>query len=156
MRALLFVLALAACSPPTEPAPATDDAPAPAADTAATDDTAANLAQMPRWEAARAAGVDFRGVGQEPGWIMDIYGEPREGAIVLLWDYGEHRQQFPAATVTFPQEGAQHFETQADGHMLAVTIRRAPCENAMSGEAYPSTVEIVIDGRTLDGCGRSV
>jgi putative lipoprotein len=155
MRALLFVLALAACSPQTEPAPPVEETPAPAADTAA-DDTAANLAQMPRWEAARDAGVDFRGVGQEPGWIMDIYGEPREGAIVLLWDYGEHVQQFPAATVTFPQDGVQHFETEADGHSLVVTIRRAPGEDAMSGEAYPSRVDVVVDGRALDGCGRSV
>src|SRR5690349_14903137 len=101
MRALLFVLALAACSPQTDSAPSVEETPAPAADAAATDDTAANLAQMPRWEAARDAGVDFRGVGQEPGWIMDIYGEAREGAIVLLWDYGEHLQQFPDANTTF-------------------------------------------------------
>jgi uncharacterized membrane protein len=45
---------------------------------------------------------------------------------------------------------------QSEGRSLVVTIRRLPCSDAMSGENYPSTVEAVIDGRTLNGCGRSV
>jgi uncharacterized membrane protein len=40
--------------------------------------------------------------------------------------------------------------------MLTIVIRRFPCQDAMSGEAYPAAVDIVIDGRELSGCGRSV
>jgi putative lipoprotein len=151
MRALMLVAALAACT--AEPAKQ-DAAPAetPAAETTATD-TQAALAELPTWETARAAGVDFRGVGQEPGWIVDIYAQDR---IVALLDYGQTRLEFPRSEPSSPAEGATRYETQADGHTLAVTIRRAPCEDAMSGQPYPSTVEIVIDGRTLNGCGRSV
>lgn len=149
MRALILVLALAACSP--QPAKQEEAPAAPAAET--TNSTAAALAAMPTWETARAAGVDFRAVGQEPGWIVDIYTQDR---IVALLDYGETRLELPRGEPAYPVEGATRFESQIDGHTLAITYRRAPCEDAMSGEPYPSTVEVVIDGRTLNGCGKSV
>jgi len=149
MRALILVLALAACS---QQAPAPTEAPS--AETPAIVPTAVdNIARMPAWGEARANGVDFRGVGQEPGWMIDVYQQNR---ILLLLDYGDSLTEFPLPTPTYPVEGATRYETQADGKSLVVTIRRFPCQDAMSGEAFPSTVEIVIDGRTLNGCGRSV
>ncbi len=149
MRALVLILALAACSP----APATqEEAPTSSAAETASSPRAA-LADMPTWEGARAAGVDFRAVGQEPGWIVDIY---TEGRIIALLDYGETRIEFPRPEPTYPAEGATRFEAQTDGHTLSITYRRAPCEDVMSGEPYPSSVEVVVDGRTLTGCGRNV
>lgn len=154
MRALLFVLALAACSQQTEaPAegPAETAAPPPRGALAASQ--AWNLAQMPAQDGLRAAGVDFRAVGQEPGWILDIY---TRGIIKVVWAYGEHYAAFAVEPPDTSQEGATRYEGSSDGRSLVVTIRRAPCQDAMSGEAYPSTVEVVIDGTTLNGCGRSV
>lgn len=151
MRALLFILALAACSPQTE-APPANETPAPALEAATAGDQASNLARMPAPNGLRAAGVDFRAVGQEPGWILDVY---TSGIIKMIWAYGENYAEFPAGTPNTAQEGATRYEANAGGRSLTVTIRRAPCEDAMSGEAYPSTVEVVIDGATLSGCGRS-
>ncbi|MEJ0060171.1 MAG: hypothetical protein WDM79_11580 [Terricaulis sp.] len=148
-RVLIFAAALAACSPPA-PTPA-PEAP-PAAETAAPA-AAENETMDAAWAAARAEGIDFRAVGQEPGWMLDIY---RENQIKLMWDYGEHEATFPLSPPNTSQEGATQYTAQADGHTLAVTIRRFPCSDAMSGQAYPSTVSVVIDGRTLEGCGRSV
>lgn len=150
MRVVLMALALAACSPAAE-APK-QEAPA-AGGVEQAQNTEANLAAMPNAANARAAGVDFRGVGQEPGWIIDIYTQNR---IVLLLDYGETMLEFPLPQADTSQEFATRYQTQANGRNLAVTIRRAPCEDVMSGEPYPSTVEVVIDGRTLTGCGKSV
>lgn len=152
MRALVLVLALAACSRPSQPVQTEAEAPAPAVEAAAANDTAANLARMAPHDGLRAAGVDFRAVGQEPGWILDIY---TRGTIKFVWDYGESYAEFAVAAPTSPQEGATRYEANSDGRALVVTVRRAPCQDAMSGEAYPSTVEVVIDGRTLNGCGRS-
>ncbi|MFO1017520.1 MAG: hypothetical protein U1E03_07985 [Hyphomonadaceae bacterium] len=150
MRALILAFALAGCSPqaPSEPTP-----PAPLPSTQAPPASQAALAQMPSWESARAAGVDFRAVGQEPGWMVDVY---TQGRIVALMDYGQTLVEFPAATLTNPAEGATRFEAQVQGHTLSLTARRAPCEDAMSGAPYPATVEVVFDGRTLNGCGKSV
>jgi putative lipoprotein len=148
MRALVFAFTLTACAPaPSSEAPATPPT------ATATESAEAALAALPSWETARAQGVDFRAVGQEPGWILDIY---TQGRIVLVWDYGENRIELPLPEPTYPQEGATRYETQGSGHMLVVTTRRFPCQDAMSGEAFPATVEVVIDGRTLLGCGRSV
>ncbi|ANP45315.1 COG3650 family protein [Candidatus Viadribacter manganicus] len=146
MRALIFVAALAACSPQTETPATTAEAPA-------TTTTQSALEQMPTWETARAAGVDLRAIGQEPGWIVDIY---TQGRIVALLDYGQTHLEFPLPEPTAPTEDATRFETQADGHALSITYRRLPCQDAMSGESYPATVEVIFDGRTLNGCGRSV
>lgn len=155
MRALILALALSACSSESNTeaeAPDATEAPAAATATPAQNPTEAALAQMPSWEEARAAGVDFRGVGQEPGWLLDIY---QRDKIRLLWDYGESVADFPLGPPAYPHEGATRYTGQTEGHSLIVTIRRAPCQDAMSGQDYPSTVEVVIDGRTLNGCGRS-
>ena len=160
MRALLLVLALAACSPQTEQADPAAEAPVPAAEEpvaqspeAAVATQASNLAQMPPWDGARAAGVDFRAVGQEPGWIMDIYAG---GVLKIVWAYGENYAAFAVTQPANAPEGVTRWEGSSDGRTIAVTIRRAPCQDAMSGEAYPSTVEVAIDQETLRGCGRSV
>jgi len=148
MRAMMLVMALVACAPAAEKTQApTAEAPAAAATAEAA------LAATPSWELARAAGIDFRAVGQEPGWILDIYTQAR---MRLMWDYGESSAEFPLAQPTYPQEGATRYDAQTESHRLAVTIRRFPCQDAMSGAPYPATVEVVIDGRTLQGCGKSV
>lgn len=145
MRVLILALALAACAPAGETPKQTE--------TPIAQSTEANLAAMPPWGEARNAGVDFRGVGQEPGWMIDIHQQNR---ILLLLDYGESLTEFPLPTPTYPQEGATRYEAQTGAHTLSVTIRRFPCEDVMSGERFPASVEIMIDERTLSGCGRSV
>ena len=137
MRSLVLALALVACTPPTP----------------STETPADALASMPSWADAGAAGVDFRGVGQEPGWMIDIYQRNR---IVLLLEYGESIVEFPLTEPQYPQDGATLYQTRSGERMLVVTIRRSPCQDSMSGEAFPATVEVTIDGRALSGCGRTV
>ena len=148
MRALILAFALVACSG-GEPADTAVEAPA----STQTESAEAALAALPNWGNAREAGVDFRAVGQEPGWILDIY---QQGRITLLWDYGENRMEFPLPSPTYPQEGQTRYESEAGGHTLLVTTHRTPCEDVMSGEGYPARVDVEIDGRSLHGCGRSV
>lgn len=147
MRALILALALAACGQTTV-VEDTSQNPITAAPAAAD-----GAPEAPAWEDARAEGVDFRAVGQEPGWMLNIY---TENKITLDWDYGQSKAEFPLGAPDTSQEGATRYTAQASGHTLAVTIRRFPCNDAMSGAAFPSTVEVVIDGQTLNGCGRSI
>jgi uncharacterized membrane protein len=155
MRALMAMLALAACTaePAKQEQAQTVEASSAASETAEAGANDSNLAQMPQWENARAAGVDFRAVGQEPGWMIDIYAQNR---IVALLDYGETLIEFPRTAPTYPIEGSTAYQTQVEGHTLSIIIRRSACQDAMSGEGYPATVDVVIDGRALNGCGRSV
>jgi uncharacterized membrane protein len=146
LSASLLAFALLACAP-AEQAKAPEETPA--AQAAVTDLPPVD----PPWDGAHAAGVDFRAVGQEPGWLLDIYTQDR---IVLAWNYSQSRAAFPLTAPQYPQEGATRYETSDGRHTLVITTRRFPCQDVMSGENFPATVEIVIDGTTLNGCGRSV
>jgi uncharacterized membrane protein/ketosteroid isomerase-like protein len=77
------------------------------------------------WQNARERGVDFRAVGQEPGWYLEMNNEK---SMRLVWDYQDHD--------------------------LNIVIDSRPCQDGMSGAPYPNTVVATIDGRELRGCGR--
>jgi uncharacterized membrane protein len=145
IRFVLLALTLSACSAPTSQ----PQAEAPAAQASA----APSLDSMPSWETARAAGVDFRAVGQEPGWMADIY---TDGRVQIVWDYGDKSAAFTGASPSYPREGSTQYDVTGVGHTLRVVTQRFPCQDAMSGEAYPARVVVTIDGRTLEGCGKSV
>lgn len=136
---LVLAAALATCSPPAEQA---ETPPAQSAD--AVSEEAPPTEPPPR-------GIEFRAVGQEPGWMLDI----TSIALDLTLDYGETHITLPAHAPRYPQEGVTRYESRDDAHTLTVTITRTPCQDSMSGAAYPARVSIMIDGRTLEGCGRS-
>jgi uncharacterized membrane protein len=148
-RTLIVLCALLATACADETTKIESAAQAPVATQSATP----NLQSMPSWENARTAGIDFRAVGQEPGWMLDLY---TDGRAALVWDYGEKGAAFTRGALSDPQEGASQYDASEGGHTLRVVRRRFPCQDAMSGEAYPARVTVTIDGRTLEGCGKSV
>lgn len=140
---LLFAIFLAACAEPS-PLPA-DPPPNPPAKAPPSAEAPASV-----WEKARQDGIDFRGVGNEPGWLLEI----RDGeTLVLMTDYGQTRHVFPAphadATVA-------EYDLDAGGHRLRVTLEDGLCEDTMSGETFPTTVTVRLDTQTLHGCGRAL
>ena len=102
------------------------------------------------WREARERGIDFRALGQEPGWYLEI---DNEKSMRLLYDYAE-RQATTPVPAPVSAGGVTTYEAVTELHRLRVDIEVRPCSDAMSGEAFPSTVTVVIDGRTLHGCGR--
>lgn len=142
--AALFAFALAAACAPT----ATE---APASATAAPATPAAAQSSDP-WANAHTAGIDFRAIGQEPGWLLEI---DDGGRMTLQYDYGEHRADFATPDPSYPQEFTTVYEARAGQDHVHVTIRRAPCQDSMSGENFPASVTIRINDRTLEGCGKS-
>jgi uncharacterized membrane protein len=104
------------------------------------------------WEEARARGVTFRAIGQEPGWYLEI--EPARW-IHLAVDYGESHLYLPVVEPRpAPEGGGEVYDARTGAHSLTVTIRRVPCQDIMSGEPFDHEVVVVIDGRRLEGCGR--
>jgi putative lipoprotein len=104
------------------------------------------------WEDARTRGIDFRALGQEPGWFLEI---DRERWIRFFYDYAERQ-----ATTPVPQPERRGttttYDAATDAHHLQVVIEEAPCMDVMSGEAFPNRVTVVLDGRRFDGCGRTL
>lgn len=100
------------------------------------------------WEAAKLDGVDFRAVGNEPGWYLEIREQSR---IILVADYGESRVEAPLPE---PSEDAETGTTRWNAGELIVEVRICPCFDTMSGEEFSSRVVVHWRDRTLRGCGR--
>jgi len=101
------------------------------------------------WEKAKLDGADFRAVGNEPGWNLEI----REGSrIVLVADYGASRVERPLPQPMIDQEARS---TRWDAGELIVEVIGRPCRDSMSGESFESTVVVTWGEQTLRGCGRA-
>jgi putative lipoprotein len=104
------------------------------------------------WLEAAERGVDFRAVGQEPGWFLEI---DKEKEVRLVYDYAEHELVAPVPSAV--RKGtAILYETTVKAQHLVILIEEAACKDVMSGEAFPRTVTVTIGDRTLRGCGRDV
>jgi uncharacterized membrane protein len=105
------------------------------------------------WEHAKLGGADFRAVGSEPGWHLQISYD----SIVLVTDYGESRHAFATpAPEAHTAERRSVYRTSAKGHVLEVRLEGSECRDTMSGETFETTVTVTLDGRTLRGCGRAL
>jgi uncharacterized membrane protein len=104
------------------------------------------------WVDACIRGVTYRAIGQEPGWVLEI-GPQR--TMLLETDYGEHRHEGVLAP---PDRDGRRLSYTASvgGASITITIEEEPCQDIMSGEAFPTSVSVTVDGRQLDGCGRPV
>jgi membrane-bound inhibitor of C-type lysozyme/uncharacterized membrane protein len=102
------------------------------------------------WEDARRRGVDFRAVGNEPGWYLEIQ---RDRQLLFVGDYGGLRLLMPDPGEEVDGPTRSYHAVTAE-HELRVEIVDGPCADTMSGESFPSQVLVQVGGRTLSGCGR--
>lgn len=106
------------------------------------------------WESAKLNGVDFRAVGNEPGWFLEIR---NSRSITLVSNYGEDTYRFAAPQpVVDQQKGTTVYHARNAGHELTVMLRSGPCRDSMSGESFETSVELQLDGQVLRGCGRAL
>lgn len=105
------------------------------------------------WEHAKLSGADFRAVGNEPGWLLEIY--PRR--MVLVTDYGEHRYEFETPDpVENTEERRATYETSDRGLRVIVVIEGRECRDTMSGEVFEAAVAVKLNEATYRGCGRAL
>lgn len=104
------------------------------------------------WQEAADRGIDFRAVGQEPGWFLEI---DKEKQLRVVYDYAEHELIAPVPSATV-KGSSTVYDTIAGTQHLNIAIDTSPCNDAMSGEAFPKSVAVTIGGRTLHGCGKDL
>jgi len=104
------------------------------------------------WQEASDRGVEFRAVGQEPGWFLEI---DRQKRIRVVYDYAEHDIAVSSPSVTTLEKIAT-YEGGSGEHHVRVIVDERSCSDSMSGEAFPFAVTLTIDHRTLMGCGRQL
>lgn len=103
----------------------------------------------PATAAAVEGNATFRAIGQEPGWIMDLFEGDR---IRLTYQYGTKEAVLP-----FPRTlgGPRPFEAQAQsgGDRLTLSVTEEDCTDPMNARAYGWTVSVTINETDLSGCG---
>lgn len=105
------------------------------------------------WEDAKLRGVDFRGVGNEPGWMLEIQPE----RLVFVYDYGTRRVEVPRPDPTTDADASRTvYATEAEAWPFTIALSGGECRDVMSGEVFETTVQVVWGPRTFDGCGRSL
>lgn len=104
------------------------------------------------WEHARLSGVDFRAVGQEPGWYLEIRSGER---LVFVGDYGRSRHEFAISERWTDQRKRRTVYSAGNAQRtLTLVLDAQPCRDTMSDEAFETTVTVLLDGLTYRGCGR--
>ena len=106
------------------------------------------------WEHAKLSGVDFRAVGNEPGWHLEI---SRGRNILFVSDYGQSRYEFDAPE-PLQDAGARStvYRVKNKAHTLEVVITGKACQDTMHGDRFESAVSITLDGRSFNGCGKAL
>jgi putative lipoprotein len=106
------------------------------------------------WEDTKLRGVDFRAVGNEPGWYLEI--EDGKG-MMLVMDYGQRWISTPVPVPEVERETARTvYHARTAAHDLTVLIEGKPCGDTMSGEQFATTVTMILNGRHYQGCGRTL
>ncbi len=101
------------------------------------------------WDQAKARGIVFRGIGTEPGWLVEV-GAGATPALHAELDYGERK--IDVARLERIPDG---YRGKADDQTaVSLTTRREPCSDGMSDTEYPASATLVVGDRTYRGCGR--
>lgn len=151
---LALLTSLLACSRGEQAAVQDSDTARPAdRSTVALDSQRAESVRAAPWLAARQRGVDFRAVGQEPGWFLEI---DSGTSIYLVADYGEKKVSAPAPVPRTDANGTITYDTTANGHHLTAVIRRRTCHDAMNGDEFTHEVTVTLDGKAYRGCGKNI
>jgi membrane-bound inhibitor of C-type lysozyme len=106
------------------------------------------------WEAAKLRGVDFRAVGNEPGWVLELGPEQQ---MTLVTNDGEERIVFdlPPPEVNSANK-TSNYTAKNDHYTIDVTITGTACNDAMSGDSFEATVAVNLNYQTLRGCGQAL
>jgi acid phosphatase (class A) len=106
------------------------------------------------WEDAKLRGVDFRARGNEPGWHMEITASEK---IVFVGDYGSTTYSFVTPEPLVDRQARKTtYRVQEAQHDLAVLIEGRSCQDTMSGEAFDTTVTVILDSKEYRGCGKAL
>jgi heat shock protein HslJ len=99
---------------------------------------------------ARSRGIDFRAVGQEPGWVVEL---TEGGQISAVLDYGATSLQLPTPWAEAAGDGTVTYDASSDTDHLVLNITDKVCIDSMSGQAHPSTVRLMVNDKAYAGCG---
>ena len=144
-RILLVIstMALAGCAMKTPPA-----------GNAAPVDAKPSLAETSHaspWDEAKARGIGFRGIGNEPGWLVEV-GAGETPVLHAELDYGERKVD--VARMQSLSGILGYASKNANGVEVKLHLQREDCSDGMSDNTYPASAKLIVGDKTYLGCGR--
>lgn len=104
------------------------------------------------WAAAKLRGVNFRALGQEPGWVIEL---TQDAQTRYVGNYGKDTLLFNTPDPQESETGDVIYQMKTDNNTLHLTVSDTLCTDIMSGFEHPKTVTITINDMTrYTGCGR--
>ncbi len=100
-------------------------------------------------EDARARGVVYRALGNEPGWVLEVGPASR-----LSWttNFGQDRFDFEQSQAATAPDGATIYTAQQGDVSIRVSIKAERCVDDGDVE-FDHVVTVESGGQTLRGCG---
>ena len=96
---------------------------------------------------ADPAAAPYLALGTEPGWTLEITPD----RLNYAGNYGETKI-IVANPGAKPTTDGKTYITER----LAVTVKPGACSDGMSDRRYADTVQVVADGKTVQGCGGKI
>ncbi len=111
---------------------------------------AATLAWSTACQRAVDAPLNFRALGQEPFWRLDIDG----GNHIRFERLGETPVVTPVPEAqTAEISGARTYHAINEANDLRLVIEPVPCTDTMSGQSFETTVTVTLNQQDYRGCG---
>jgi len=104
------------------------------------------------WEDAKLRGNDFRALGNEPGWYLEIAESGKK--TLLVTDYGNEKYELQLPK-PFTSQSQRSTRYRIKG-FLDILIEDKKCLDSMSGHKFESRVTVKINGKTYKGCGKAL
>jgi putative lipoprotein len=100
-------------------------------------------------EDARARGVVYRALGNEPGWILEIGPADR-----LSWttNFGQDRHDFEQTKASTAPDGASVYTAHSDSVTITAVIKAGRCVDD-GGVEFDRVAMVESAGQTYRGCG---
>ena len=103
------------------------------------------------WEDAKLNGVDFRAIGGEAEWYLDVYDQGRR--IDLVTEYGRDYYIFPEVRrETLVDPPRTRYIARMGAHRIDLVLEPGDCR--AGGETFETRVATTLGHRTYSGCGR--
>ena len=102
---------------------------------------------------ARERGVRYRGIGNEPGWTVEVGPGTR---LEFVTNYGEEKHAFETTAVDGDGAGQRVFVAGPDAERIEVTVTEDACADDMSGERFTHRMRVVFGGKTYQGCATAL
>ncbi len=113
-----------------------------------------NQPQKAVWVESKLRGADFRAVGNEPGWTLEL---SLEGNTVFVSDYGKTRALFKTTEpVTDASKRTSTYRLNNGQQQITVQIEGKACNDSISGEPFDTSVTVHYDDQTYKGCGKAL